>query len=245
MNQKDAENIINILRNSNEISWIEAKDSLLDHKKIGETFSALANSASYKNEKYGYLIWGIENKTWRTLGTKFSLKQLKPKGQTGEIWLNEKLNKQCHWDEYEFMIKKKRIVIVQIKNCWNNPISFEKIPYIRIGEHNQLLSSYPEIQRAILFKKENYDFSAQACEEASFGDLDDDAIMFLREKLSRVKDNSEWKDMKLENMLNRIGLLTDWKINNTCLLFLGKSEFTNQYLIDINKISWKYSDDKY
>ncbi len=160
MTKELLENLIKKVHAENEISWIEIKTSLSEPNKIGETFSALSNSASYEDEEFAYFIWGIEDKTWKIVGTNFSLQKLKPKGQTGEIWLNEKLNKQCHWNEYEFIIEDKRIFVVQIKNCGNHPIPFEKIPYIRKGSHNQLLSSYPEIQRNILFKKENYDFSS-------------------------------------------------------------------------------------
>ena len=60
MEQEIILNLLNTLKSKgSEVPYIEAKDSLIDRKKIGETLSALSNSASYEDQEYGYMIWGI------------------------------------------------------------------------------------------------------------------------------------------------------------------------------------------
>jgi ATP-dependent DNA helicase RecG len=68
-----------------ETPYIEAKNSLMDRDKIGETLSALSNSASYHDQPYGYLIWGLEDKTWDIVGTRFDLLTAS-RGRSGLIY---------------------------------------------------------------------------------------------------------------------------------------------------------------
>lgn len=77
MTEEELGNIILKLKQEDEIPWIEAKNGFGDLIKIGETISALANSASWKDEEFGYFIWGLEDKTWKILGTDFDLKRKK------------------------------------------------------------------------------------------------------------------------------------------------------------------------
>jgi predicted HTH transcriptional regulator len=77
MNQTFLSELVSMLRSQDEITWIEAKDSLGDPIKIGETISALANSASYANQEYGYIVWGLQDGTWDIVGTEFSLRKFK------------------------------------------------------------------------------------------------------------------------------------------------------------------------
>lgn len=41
---------------------------------IGERLSAIANSASLQDEPYGYLVYGVDDKTHEVIGTKFNVK---------------------------------------------------------------------------------------------------------------------------------------------------------------------------
>lgn len=54
-----------------ERMWFEFKENWYDPNQLGEYISALANSATYNNENYGYFIWGINNDTHEIVGTKF------------------------------------------------------------------------------------------------------------------------------------------------------------------------------
>ena len=56
-----------------ETEWLEFKHASnnFDFKKLGKYFSALSNEANLKNKPCGWLIFGIEDKTRRIVGTKY------------------------------------------------------------------------------------------------------------------------------------------------------------------------------
>jgi ATP-dependent DNA helicase RecG len=219
------------LKTHDEISWIEAKDSLADHVKIWQTFSALANSASFANEEYGYMIWWLEDATWEPTDTSFSLKSLKPKSQAWEIWLNEKLNHQCHFEEFIFSIKDKKVVVVRIKNCGSIPVPFEKQAYIRKWSHNQLLIDYPEIQRVILMKNMQSDYSAELCSDVDISSLDIDAIRAARAGYEIKYPKSSKKQLSDAQFLQDIGLIySEKEITYAAIILLGKESTILRYL---------------
>ena len=195
MTEQELLQIIKKLEQSDEITWIEAKHNFADLVKIGETISALSNSASYQNEEYAYFIWGLEDKTWEVLGTTFDLKKKKQGNNDGQIWLNENLHRKAHWDEFEIRLYGKRIYGLKIKNCGKYPIQFQKIKWIRKGSNNQELSKYPEIERTIWNKKLDYDWSAEPCQGATIEDLDLEAVEMARvgyvEKQRKLKNVSQ------------------------------------------------------
>lgn len=245
MNQQDAEKLIKKLKESDELPWIEVKDSLKNLPKIGETISAIANSASYKNKEYGYLVWGIEDKTWNVIGTTFSFSELKQGNHDGQLWLHEQLGGQAHWETYEFVIKEKPIVILQVTNCENIPIRFQKIAYIRKTSHNQELSKYPEIEKSIFQKNQNFDWSAQICKELIFADLDDSALETLRIKWSKKEQKDEYLRFSYEEVLEKLLLKRDAGLTFSALLLCGKSEKIAEFMPEAEiRFGWKNDSQK-
>ena len=62
-----------------ECEWVEFKKDNSRPDELGEYISALSNSACLSNQKFGYLIFGIEDSTHRIIGTSFSPKEEKIK----------------------------------------------------------------------------------------------------------------------------------------------------------------------
>lgn len=60
-----------------ETEWVEFKHDNDAPEQMGEYLSALANSASMHGKDAGYLVWGIEDKTHRVLGTMVRPRQRK------------------------------------------------------------------------------------------------------------------------------------------------------------------------
>jgi predicted HTH transcriptional regulator len=56
-----------------ETEWLEFKSN--NAQEIGEYISALSNAACIHNEEFGYLVFGVDDKTHRIIGTKFSPNQ--------------------------------------------------------------------------------------------------------------------------------------------------------------------------
>ncbi len=115
--------------------------------------------------------------------------------------------------------------------------------YQRIWDNLEYLTKEREIT-IINEPLEKIDWSWLPCIWSTLEDLDDKAIIYLRQKLKEVKQNDKWLNMPLNNLLNSIWLLTNNIPNNTCILFIWKTEISNKYINERNKISWKYIDEK-
>jgi ATP-dependent DNA helicase RecG len=225
----------------NEILEFKAAERNFDFRELGKYFSALSNEANLKEKYNAWLIFGV-NKNQKIIGTNFRKDREKLHSLKHEI-SKETTNNLSFIEIHEVQTEKGRVIMFEIPTAPQGiPIAFKGHYYARDGE--SIVPLNIEKTERIRSNSKMIDWSAQAYPEAIYEDLDSKAINFLREKLAKIKNNTEYKTIKLKNLLNRIGLLTNGKINNTCLLFLGKPEITNKYLFDKNKISWKYIDEK-
>jgi len=50
-----------------ECEWVEFKVNNSNPQEIGEYLSALSNSACYNNQRFGYLVFGVEDVTHRLI----------------------------------------------------------------------------------------------------------------------------------------------------------------------------------
>jgi|688.fasta_scaffold40423_3 ATP-dependent DNA helicase RecG len=243
MTEEELLKIIDNLKVTGEIPYVEAKSNLSDIHKIGKTISAISNSASWKDQEYGYFIWGLKDKTWDIMGTEFKLEKIKEGNLDGNLWLKERgFNYKCDFLENEFKIKNNRIYVLKIKNCGNEPLYFfhkDKqawIAHIREGQNDDELKNFPERLKYICSKRVDYDWSAQICEGATVEDLDLEAVEIARngylEKQRKLKNQAQIdvlaaidlekdpkKFLKYAKMLTKNGDLT-----NGCMLLLGKDK---------------------
>ena len=243
MTKADLQNLINKLKRENEIPWIEVKVNLSDLNQIGKTVSALANSASWKNQEYGYFIFGLKNETWEVVGSSTKLENIKKGNEDGNLWLKKNgFSYKSDFEEYEFEIKGNRIYVIKIKNCENSPLYFlgteesKSTAYIREAQNNDLLQNFPDRLKYICSKKLNYDWSAQICEGATIDDLDEEALEMARngylEKQKKLKNQSQIDivakiDLKKEpkKFLKYAKMLTkEGELSNSCMLLLGKDK---------------------
>ncbi len=171
-----------------------------------------------------YTIENIKQRIlWNTLNLdseKFDIKEYKTEDTWKIVWI--------------FEIPKhnpRKIVIAHNKK------------YQRIGDNLEYMTSEKEIEilNEPLVK---IDWSSLVCEWTTLEDLDENAVTYLREKLKEAKKDDKWLNMPLKNLLNSIWLLTDNIPNNTCILFLWKTSISDKYIMERNKISWKYMDSK-
>ncbi len=233
-----------IIRLPRETEWVEFKINNYSPHDIGEYISALSNSACLHNEDFSYLVFGVEDITHEIVGTKFRPKDEKVGNEELENWLASLLSPRIDFEVYEFNYIGKAIVILKIDATKDMPVKFKGIEYIRVGSYKKLLKDYPEKARKIWNKKVSTDWSANACIGASPNDLDDKAIIFLREKLASIHSDKKYVDMSLTQLLNSQRLLTNNVPNNTCILYLGKKDSSERLLGEIAKIHWKYEDEK-
>ncbi len=142
-----------------ETEWVEFK--LNNDIEIGEYISALSNSASIHNKEYGYIVFGIDDKTHRITGTSFTSNK-KVKGNEDLIpWVARLLEPRINFNFYEFEVEGNKVVIVKIKATQNTPVKFKGIPYIRIGSYKKKLDEYPEKERLIWTKSPSISFEKE------------------------------------------------------------------------------------
>lgn len=160
MNQNELKILLSELRSlPNETEWVEFKAS--NGFKIGEYISSLSNSACIHDKDFGYIVFGIDDKTHRIVGTSFS-KSKKVKGNEDLIpWLARLLEPRINFDFHEFEVDGKNVAIVKIKATQNTPVKFKGVSYIRIGSYNKKLDDFPEKERSIWTKTPRESFEKE------------------------------------------------------------------------------------
>lgn len=126
MEQKKLINIVNdLVKQPSESEWVEFKLNYHSAEEIGERISALANGACLHSQPFGYLIFGIEDKTHKVVGTTFKVKTFKKGGEDIESWLVNRLDPKIDFRTHEFEYEKGINISLFIIPCAENrPVNF-------------------------------------------------------------------------------------------------------------------------
>ncbi len=223
-----------------ENRFIEFKSNYQDPNKLGEYISALSNGACLDHEDFGYLYFGVTDKTLEVKGTTFNPSEEYAKGnQSLEIWLRQQITPRISFAIEEFMYHgEKKIVRFKIPAAVGEPTMFNWKAYIRVDSHTTSMEKYPDWMREIYMSKA--DWSAVPIEGATIDDLDPRAIKKAREgykeRYPELADESDkWSD---EVFLDRAALTIDGQITRTTILLLGKEEKAHK-VPHIAQIAWK------
>ncbi len=150
MEQKDLEKLIKDLASlPAETETVEFKENCIDKIEIGKRISALSNSANLHDRKYGYLVFGIEDKTHNIVGTEFLPSQEKVGNEALEFWLSKHIGPKIDFRIDTGLFSGKKIVIFTIPPAINQPVKFDNISYIRVGSATPKLSDYPDKESKI------------------------------------------------------------------------------------------------
>ena len=150
-----------------ENEWVEFKHNFHNEDEIGERISAISNSACIDNKAYGYLVFGVDDKTLDIIGTTFKPSQKMIGNNELENWLIQNLTPRIDFRIYEFQCEGKDIALFEIPAAENEPVDYKKVPYIRVGSITRRLSDFPNKERKIWIYV-NYNFETSiAIEECS------------------------------------------------------------------------------
>lgn len=128
-----------------ETEWIEFKRNFHSKEEIGERISALSNSAYLCNMPFGYIVFGVDDKTHYIIGTDLYGKQKMVGNEELESWLSTRLNPRIDFeiiDDFDYE-NKGHICIFKIPATTNQPVSFLHEKYIRVGGITRKLKDYP------------------------------------------------------------------------------------------------------
>lgn len=214
----------------------KAAKTTFDMSKFGEYFSALSNEANLKHQPFALLIFGVEDKTCRIVGTQFrsdkahlnNLKQEISQNTTGNISM----------DIQEFCLPEGRVLIFKIPAALKGiPVAWKGHYYARNGESLVALT-LPKLEEIRL--QVSQDWSAKVIPDAKISDLSIEAIELARKQflVKNPKYVNEIKNWGVEAFLNKAKLAIQGKLTNTALLLLGKPESEYLLLPSVAKISW-------
>lgn len=147
-----------LVKQPNESEWVEFKLNFHSVEEIGERISALSNGACIHNQDFGYLVFGVEDKTHIVKGTTFKPKSHKKGNEEIEHWLAQRLDPRIDFRIYEFSYDIDRaLAVFVIPSALNKPVDFMRNAFIRVGSITRKLSEFPE-KEAKIWRKRNKSF---------------------------------------------------------------------------------------
>jgi len=228
---------LQLLQAENEIVEFKEANNTYSFSKIGQYFSALSNEANLLNKACSWLVFGIENKKHKIVGSKFRENRIDLDSLKKEV-ADKTSNRITFQEIYELHLPEGRVILFQIPPAPKGlPVSFDGHFYGRDGESLVPLN-LEELER-IRFQNNNFDWTAQIISEAVIDDLDEEAIQKARIEFKKrnPKYKEEVDDWKNSKFLDKAKLSIKGKITRAALILLGKEE-AEHYLGSFVKIRW-------
>lgn len=245
MTISELKQILQSLRNltaENEIVEFKEAKNGYDFTKLGKYFSALCNEANLKGMPHAWLVFGVENKKHKIIGSQFRSQRKDLDNLKGEI-ANKTTNRITFMEIYELIEPEGRVVMFQIPAAPKGiPIAFDGHYYGRDGEELSPLN-LEEIER-IRAQANSIDWSASIIPDATIEDLDEEAIALARKNFKnkfpeKAYDVDLWDDI---TFLNKTKITIKGKITRTAIILLGKEESEHFINPAEAKIRWLLKD---
>ncbi|MDO4921826.1 MAG: ATP-binding protein [Phascolarctobacterium sp.] len=147
-----------LCKHTEELPWLEFKYNNYTPDTIGEDISALANAAALEERNYAYFLWGVEDSTHKIIGTDYNLQNLKKGNQELENWLRGILSANADFEYHAVPVDGVIVGILIIHCAINNPVTFKKVEYIRVGSYTKKLIDYPALQARLWNRLHNRNF---------------------------------------------------------------------------------------
>lgn len=241
---KELCDILNELIKNSENECVEFKraENDFDIDKLGKYFSAISNEATLKNKQYGWIVFGIDDKTHNFTNTRYhydnnfnSVKKQISDNTTDNVTFIE---------IYNLDIEDNRVIMFQVPAASGTPMNWKGFPYGRNGE--SICSLTPNKIEQIKATA-NYDWSRQIIETATIDNLDVEAIKLARIQF-KTKNKGKPVADEIDNLsdidfLNKAKVTLDGKITFAAMLLLGKND--DDYLMDgyTPRMTWKLYDE--
>ncbi|MCM1491596.1 MAG: putative DNA binding domain-containing protein [Muribaculaceae bacterium] len=247
--QKEIEKLLYDLIKNWEDEVVEFKEAGRDYgkEKIGQYFSALSNEANLRSLQYGWLVFGVNNKSREIVGSDYrdteGLKTLKYE-------ISQNISGAMSFiDIYEVYPtvsgETKRVVMFQIPAAITAiPTAWKNQEYAREGESLVPLS---QEKRERIRRQMFQDWSRQFVEGATIEHLNKDAIRIARTKFKEKIDDehvsAEVDTLTDEDFLEARKLVINGKITNAAMLLLGDEQY-DYLMVHMPEASWRVYDSK-
>ena len=216
--QRDIELVNQLLANDVELDWLEFKKDNIAPETIGELCSALSNSARIDKRDFAYLLWGINDKTRKIVGTAFDPHTKKVGNQEYQIWLAQQLKPSPAFNFKIINHPEGRVVMLEIPAAIGLPVAFNNIARIRIGSATPKLSDYPERYNQLMEALRPYAWEhgiakAYLTSDEVLSLLDYTTYFRLTKQLLPANRNGIFETLVAERLIhNDVG--DKWKITN-------------------------------
>ena len=208
---------------------------------IGKYFSALANEANLRNHDRAWLVFGVDNRSRKPVGSDY-----RPEAdrlQSLKMQISESTEPAITLRNiHELLLVDGRVLLFEVPSApMGMPIAWKGHYYARAGESltHLGLDKLDEIRHQIGAA----DWSAQAVPGATLAHLDDGALARARESFAKKYANrfaaDEIKGWSNTVFLDRAKLTRDGQITRTTLLLLGKSESAHLLSPHPAQMTWK------
>lgn len=148
----------------------------------------------------------------------------------GELESNIYRDTNIRTDVYELfedeVNKKGRVVVIEVPP---RPIGkvykFEDVPLMRVGED---LTPMDDKTFLSIIQEQEPDFSEQYCPDATFEDLDIEAIKTLKKKYAKKQKNPSFESLDDRQALSDLHLIDGNKVTNAAVLLVGNESFIDK-----------------
>lgn len=153
-----------------ETPWLEFKGNNSDPEMIGKRCSALANAARIEGQDVAYMVWGIADDTHAVIGTDFNPDTKKVGNQGLPLWLANCLQPSIAFGFRAVAHPEGHVVLLEIPAATGAPVSFNAVPYIRIGSATPKLTDYPERYQRLIERLQPYRWEQGVARQYASGD---------------------------------------------------------------------------
>lgn len=197
---------------------------------IGKYFSAIANEANLRGHSFGWLVFGVDDKTRKIIGTDYKSKSSERIQAVSQQISQETQPTITFRNIFELQHSKGNVVMFQIPAApKGSPISYNGHYYARAGE--SLVALGLDKLNEINQQEKWIDWSAQIIPEATINDLDPRAVEKAKKNFARKTsqgtqrfDSQTILELSDADFLNTARLTENGKITRAILLLLGKPE---------------------
>ncbi len=243
MDQAALTALLNELIATWENEVVEFKQAGNDYKTdtIGEYFSALANEANLRGMESAWLVFGVDNKTRRVVGTNYRTEA--ERLQSLKMQMAENAEPRVTFRNiHELQHADGRVLLLEVPAAPRGiPIAWKGHYFARAGESltSLGLDKQDEIRRQTLAQ----DWSAQWVPGATLAHLDEHALQLARSAFAKKHANrlseAEVMAWPMQTFLERAKLVREGQITRATLLLLGQPTAAHWLLPHPAQQTWK------
>lgn len=226
MLQNELEELLSGILATREGVVVEYKENNSDPEVVGRSISALSNAANLADKKCAYLVYGVQDETRNVVGTRFIPSQAKIGTDNFEFWLSRKLNPKIDFVIHEFLFEGKQVALFIIPPATYQPVRYDNVAYVRLGEASPKLADYPEKESKIWSNINRKSFEKGIAKEhvsvSGVLDMLDYARYFALTKQELPTNTNEFVDRMARHGLVKKVLNNSYDITNLGAILFAK-----------------------